>query len=316
MTSSPPETEGSKRWNQSTRAVGLRQDDASEDHRRTPLRPTAGEVKVDGRPVTGPGPERAFVFQDFALLPWASVPQERRLRPRDAGGAEGRARGESPTAHRAQVGLDGFEKTFPQQLSGGMRQRVGLARALAVDADVLLMDEPFSAVDEQTRRKFQEELISCARSRRRPSCWSPTRSRRRSLSRTAMVLLSPRPGRVTRWSIRASPRRRPRRDPPRPGLPRPRRRDLARPARTTWSETDDACRAPVPRVAALMVWLSSGRSSGASNLLLLFPPFTDVLRAIPEVVTTPSFAAAAPADPRLLLAGLTLAMVRASRSDS
>ena len=119
---------------------------------------TSGEVLVDGQPVAGPGPERAFVFQDFALMPWANV-------MRNVGfGLELRGIGKSERQAIAEkyidaVGLRGFEHSYPHELSGGMRQRVGLARALAVDAAVLLMDEPFSAVDEQTRRKFQEDLL-------------------------------------------------------------------------------------------------------------------------------------------------------------
>jgi NitT/TauT family transport system ATP-binding protein len=119
---------------------------------------SGGEVKVDGRTVTGPGPERAFVFQDFALMPWANVMRN------VAFGLElkGMARTEREAVaekYIASVGLKGFENAYPHELSGGMRQRAGLARALAVNAKVLLMDEPFSAVDEQTRRKFQEDLL-------------------------------------------------------------------------------------------------------------------------------------------------------------
>jgi NitT/TauT family transport system ATP-binding protein len=119
---------------------------------------TSGEVLVHGQPVVGPGAERAFVFQDFALMPWANV-------MRNVGfGLELRGIGKSERQAIAEkyieaVGLRGFEHSYPHELSGGMRQRVGLARALAVDAAVLLMDEPFSAVDEQTRRKFQEDLL-------------------------------------------------------------------------------------------------------------------------------------------------------------
>lgn len=120
---------------------------------------SGGEVLINGTPVHGPGRERAFVFQDFALLPWASVLRnvsfglELRKVPKQE-------RYDIARKYINEVGLEGFEDAYPHELSGGMRQRVGLARALTVDSDILLMDEPFASVDEQTRRKLQDDLLN------------------------------------------------------------------------------------------------------------------------------------------------------------
>jgi NitT/TauT family transport system ATP-binding protein len=161
------------------------------------LEPSAGTVFVNGRAVTGPGPERAFVFQDFALMPWASV-----LRNVAFGlelrGMSRRERKDIARAHIAKVGLAGFEERYPHELSGGMRQRVGLARALAVDAEVLLMDEPFSAVDEQTRRKFQEDLLHLIESESKTFIFVTHSIEEAVYVSDQVVLLTPRPGAVSR----------------------------------------------------------------------------------------------------------------------
>ncbi len=159
--------------------------------------PTTGEVWVKGKRVDGPGPERAFVFQDFALLPWATA-----LRNVGFGlelrGVPKAQRDEVARRQIAEVGLGGFEAHYPHQLSGGMRQRVGLARALAVDADIILMDEPFSSVDEQTRRKFQEDLLELLRHWQKTVIFVTHSIEEAAYLSDQIVLLSPRPGTVSR----------------------------------------------------------------------------------------------------------------------
>ena len=160
------------------------------------LEPTSGEVEVNGRNVTGPGPDRAFVFQDFALLPWASVIRNVAfgLEMRGVARSEREAKAEQ---YIKQVGLAGFENAYPHELSGGMRQRVGLARALSVDAEVLLMDEPFSAVDEQTRRKFQEDLLALVQHENKTFIFVTHSIEEAVYVSDQIAILLPRPSRVS-----------------------------------------------------------------------------------------------------------------------
>ena len=121
--------------------------------------PTAGEALVDGRPISGPGPDRAVVFQQGALYPWRTVEENVRLGLEFARLVPRRAAAEIVRRHVALVGLDEFARHYPNQLSGGMQQRVGLARALAVSPRHLLMDEPFGSVDAIMRRELGGELL-------------------------------------------------------------------------------------------------------------------------------------------------------------
>ncbi len=160
------------------------------------LEPASGGIEIEGKRVTGPGPDRAFVFQEFALLPWASVIRN------VAFGLELRGVAKSEREAIAEkyindVGLSGFEKAYPHELSGGMRQRVGLARALSVDAQVLLLDEPFSAVDEQNRRKFQEDMLELVRNENKTFIFVTHSIEEAVYVSDQIAILLPRPSRVS-----------------------------------------------------------------------------------------------------------------------
>ena len=123
------------------------------------MHPTAGEVRVDGRQVSDPGPDRAVVFQQAALYPWRTVEENVRLGLEFARLVPKQEAGEVVRHYVELVGLDEFARHYPNQLSGGMQQRVGLARALAVSPSHLLMDEPFGSVDAIMRRELRAELL-------------------------------------------------------------------------------------------------------------------------------------------------------------
>ena len=124
--------------------------------------PSSGTVSVGGRTVTGPGPDRSVVFQQFALFPWKTVYENIDFGLRSKGVAAS-ARRERIAQQIALMSLQGYETAYPHQLSGGMQQRVAIARSYVLDPEVLLMDEPFGALDAQTRVVMQEELIKLSR---------------------------------------------------------------------------------------------------------------------------------------------------------
>ncbi|HEU4924036.1 MAG TPA: ABC transporter ATP-binding protein, partial [Burkholderiales bacterium] len=120
--------------------------------------PSTGRVLLDGQAVVRPGPDRGMVFQSYTLFPWLTVQQNVEFGPR-LRGAPATDRAGVAAHYIGQVGLAGFEHVYPKELSGGMMQRVAIARALANDPEVLLMDEPFGALDAQTRIIMQELLV-------------------------------------------------------------------------------------------------------------------------------------------------------------
>jgi NitT/TauT family transport system ATP-binding protein len=121
--------------------------------------PTSGEIRVDGRPVTGPSPNRAMVFQEYRLFPWLTARENVAFGPTETG-VSAEQRSSRVDELLELVGLSDHADAYPKELSGGMKQRVGLARALAVDPAILLMDEPFGSVDARTRRTLQGELLN------------------------------------------------------------------------------------------------------------------------------------------------------------
>jgi NitT/TauT family transport system ATP-binding protein len=159
------------------------------------LAPSGGRIAIDGVEVRGPGPDRLLVFQDHALFPWLTVRQNLgfalRARGYSRAEAEARARG-----HVALVHLEGFEDALPHQLSGGMRMRVQLARALAMDPAVLLMDEPFAALDAQTRGHMHQLLQDIWLRDRKTVVFVTHDVREALVLGDRVVVMAARPGRV------------------------------------------------------------------------------------------------------------------------
>ena len=154
-----------------------------------------GEILLDGEPVTAPRPDVAVVFQHFGLFPWKNLEENIGY------GLALRGHPRQEIAQRVAryielVGLRGFEKSYPYQLSGGMQQRAGLARALAVDPSLLLMDEPFGSLDAQTRETLQEELAKILQQERKTMLFVTHSIDEAIYLGDRILLMTPRPGRI------------------------------------------------------------------------------------------------------------------------
>ena len=158
-------------------------------------RPTTGRAIIDERVITGPGPDRGVVFQQGALFTWMSVIDNVAFGPRALGKSLVEARSIAER-YIELVGLSGFAQHFPYQLSGGMQQRVGIARALANEPEVLLMDEPFAALDQQTRELLQEEIRAIWRRTGKTILWITHSIEEALFIATHVVVMTARPGRI------------------------------------------------------------------------------------------------------------------------
>ena len=156
---------------------------------------TSGRVLLDGMPVEGPGADRGMVFQSYTLFPWLTIEQNIRFGLRERGMPEAQQK-ERAAYFVAKVGLRGFEQHFPKQLSGGMQQRTAIARALANDPKILLMDEPFGALDNQTRVLMQELLLGIWEAERKTVLFVTHDIDEAIFMANRVAVFSARPGRI------------------------------------------------------------------------------------------------------------------------
>lgn len=158
-------------------------------------RPSTGEVRLDGRRITGPGADRGMVFQSYTLFPWLTVAQNIAFGLREQGRPEAEIR-EIVASYIEKVGLRGFENHWPKQLSGGMQQRTAIARALANDPEILLLDEPFGALDNQTRSLMQELLLGIWERERKTVLFVTHDIEEAIFLASRVIVMSARPGRI------------------------------------------------------------------------------------------------------------------------
>jgi len=159
------------------------------------VRPTSGRIEVDGHEVVRPGRDRGMVFQEFAILPWRTV-EGNIGHGLEIAGVPRRVRDETVQRYVVLMGLNGFGHKYPHELSGGMRQRVAVARTLAADPQVVLMDEPFASLDAQTRNVMQEELVRIALHERKTIVFVTHSVDEAIILGDRVVVLTHRPGRV------------------------------------------------------------------------------------------------------------------------
>jgi NitT/TauT family transport system ATP-binding protein len=161
------------------------------------MAPVEGTVELKGAAISGPGPDRMFVFQEFdQLLPWKTVRQNVTFALQSSGKMRGRAAEAQAMRYIEKVNLAKFANSYPHTLSGGMKQRVAIARAMAMEPDVLLMDEPFAALDALTRRKMQEELLQLWEDTRFTVLFVTHSIPEAVLIGNRILLMSPHPGQV------------------------------------------------------------------------------------------------------------------------
>ncbi len=158
-------------------------------------RPTSGRVTLDGRAVVGPGADRGMVFQSYTLFPWLTVAENIAFGLREKGMPAGE-QGEIVASYIDKVGLRGFENHWPKQLSGGMQQRTAIARALANDPAILLLDEPFGALDNQTRALMQELLLGIWEREQKTVLFVTHDIEEAIFLATRVLVMSARPGRI------------------------------------------------------------------------------------------------------------------------
>jgi ABC-type taurine transport system ATPase subunit len=161
------------------------------------IRPTRGVVTLRGNPIEGPGPDRGVVFQQPALFPWMTVAENAGFGPR-VRGVNGAVRAEVIEKYLRTVGLWEFRNRYPYELSGGMQQRLAIVRALANDPELLLMDEPFGALDALTRERMQEELHAVWRRTGMTVVFITHSVEEAVYLGTDVVVMSPRPGRIVK----------------------------------------------------------------------------------------------------------------------